>query len=131
MVVVRDDKEERVESVEVEVVGGFEPTYRWRDCGEEVPAGLDVRLPLDGVSSKQARIPQPFRMQKWFGFFWRIDVFPYSTVEDLEKDLAKQLKTDSVSLFYQSGGDRETTLHPHATAAQLDLFSNQDQLRYK
>lgn len=129
VVSVRDD-DERKESVEVEIVDGFEPTYRWRECGDEVPAGLDVRLPLDGKSPKQAKIPEPFRMQKWFGFFWRVDVFSHSTVTELESDLAEKLGIEDVELFYGASRDQHR-LHPDATAAQLNLFSNQDQLKYK
>ena len=64
---VRDAATDATDAVRVSVVapapGEFVPSREWRRVvGDSVPAGLDVRLPLDGAD-KEARIPKRWRLQ--------------------------------------------------------------------
>jgi len=41
----------------------FEPSYEWREVGASVPAGMEIRMPLDGSHLKTARIPPTWQLR--------------------------------------------------------------------
>ncbi|KAH8049855.1 hypothetical protein JL720_15529 [Aureococcus anophagefferens] len=60
---VRDADREESLSIAVAKTKEFVPGDDWREVGEKaVPAGLDIRLPLDGAA-KVARVPPTWRLQ--------------------------------------------------------------------
>ena len=110
----------------------FVPSYEWQRVHpwQSVPPGLEVVLPLDGVSEKRARIPASWRFQLYVpegasGFFVRTDLREGSTVAELRREIARQprsgvLPLDRVSLTL--GG---RVLRDDETAGSLDLFNRQ------
>ena len=132
---VRDaDLEDRVSVHRVdEAADVFSPSFEWRNVleSQSVPAGLDIRLPLDG-GQKRARIPDPFRLQVYVDQlgFWRADVAKDDTVAQLEASLnAWAHHSDDDNRKRRLSYDGETPLHPNATAEDVDLFGHQSALR--
>lgn len=127
-----------VTSTEFEVVlqEEFMPSYDWQEVQpwQSVPPGLEVQLPLDGVTHKRARIPPAWRLQLYVpggeesgGFFVRTDLRPDSTVLDLRQEIARksrvELPLERVKLTL---GAR--TLEDDETANSLNLFNRQREL---
>ena len=114
----------------------FVPDDEWRPVGEQsVPAGLDIRLPLDG-SEKLARVPPSWRLQLFVeppdagrGFFFRADVTRDTPIRALEADLeraslAKGVRRAPVLALR----DAQTPFHADATAGMVNLFAHQHRL---
>ena len=105
----------------------FAPTYDWREILEDqVPPGLEIRLPVGGDERRTGRIPDPFRLQFFVqraGIFWRTDVARTATVADLELELDRLLQPFQFPPRRLAYGT--TPLHPRATAQDIDLFRHQ------
>ncbi|CAM9523747.1 unnamed protein product, partial [Laminaria digitata] len=114
----------------------FVPSYDWQRVypWQSVPPGLEVVLPLDGVSEKRARIPPSWRLQLYVpegagggarsGFFVRTDLKEGSTVLELRREIAWQprfgLPLERVALTLDG-----RVLRDDETAGSLDLFNRQ------
>eukprot|EP00899_Mesostigma_viride_P024379 jgi/Mesvir1/5125/Mv15280-RA.2 len=57
----------------------FVPSYAWQAVpeGVNVPAGLEVRLPLDGSGTKEARIPDPWQLTFYPSRTWALSEVSY------------------------------------------------------
>jgi hypothetical protein len=110
----------------------FAPSYAWREVvGEaELPAGLEVELPLDG-KPKRARIPPSWQLAVWVdsdggGSFWRLpDVRRGTTGRELREAASAHLGRPIGSVSLRLGGKE---VGDEATAEQLELFSRRDEL---
>ncbi|CAM9523818.1 unnamed protein product, partial [Laminaria digitata] len=128
-----------IASTELAVVAqnDFSPSYEWQRVypWQSVPPGLEVVLPLDGVSETRARIPPSWRFQLYVpgggqgsqhpGFFVRTDLRERSTVLELRQEIARQprfglLPVDLVTLTLDGRVLRDVD-----TVAGLDLFNRQ------
>mmetsp|Transcript_4262 Transcript_4262/g.10115 ORF Transcript_4262/g.10115 Transcript_4262/m.10115 type:complete len:239 (+) Transcript_4262:52-768(+) len=111
----------------------FVPTYEWQSLSESqsVPAGLEIRLPLDGVSQKEARIPPTWRLQLWLGKelgFFRPEVKRKMQLRELRTAIAEHLKipSDCFTLLEHSGA---VLGNDEATVEELGLFGLQSEIR--
>jgi hypothetical protein len=72
--------------IEIQPMQEFKPTYIWQALKpwHSIPLGLETRLPLDGIHHKEARIPQPWRLQLFLPKpcknFLRLDLNAISTL---------------------------------------------------
>lgn len=119
-----------------EGVGGaaFVPSYEWQLAGDKVPPGLEIDMPLDGISSKRARIPPRWRLCVWVsdehGFF-RCDCDRSTTFGELRRKAAifAGVEADRVQLrFGQAGRSPPVAVDDAATAEETGLFSRLDEL---
>ena len=72
----------------------FQPAYSWAfvQDWQNVPSGLEIRLPIDGTGERVARIPDPWRLQLYLGDgegFFRGSVRRRWTGEDVLKAVAR------------------------------------------
>lgn len=121
------------------------PSYEWREVypWQSIPPGLEVQLPLDGVTQRRARIPPCWRLQLYVegvepevgrdgkktfkGFFLRTDLKAESTVLDLRREIARQSKVDLSVEHVKLILDRRV-LEDGDTVGALDLFNRQRDL---
>ena len=108
----------------------FAPTYEWQEVGDhcELPAGLDVELPLDG-SARRARIPSEWQLSVWISDehgFWRTNnVRRSTTVQMLRLKAARKMKVEPERVALRLGGH---LLDDAATAEELSLFGRANEL---
>ena len=109
----------------------FIPSYEWSTLAEgaNIPAGLDVDLPLDG-SARRARIPRRWQLRLWVnddaGFF-RHDVTRKTTVQELRKAVASKMKQppEAVSFVLASKPLNDDA----ATVEAIDLFNSRSDFK--
>ncbi len=102
-----------------------------------MPPGLQIELPLDGVSARRARIPPSWRLQLWvdsplLGGFWRADVTRGMRVAALNDAATEALRTP-VRLQFGGGARgapvRAEEIDAAATAEEAALWTRQAELR--
>jgi len=125
------ESENAMVTLEVQKRQEVVPTYSWQKlrAWHTIPNGVETRLPLDGSSSKEVRIPSPWRIQLLnpapCRHFFRMDLFPYTTFGEVANRIAENchISPDCVSLSI-SGGKREP-LHESFTVESSNLFNVQ------
>mmetsp|Transcript_17383 Transcript_17383/g.16722 ORF Transcript_17383/g.16722 Transcript_17383/m.16722 type:complete len:493 (-) Transcript_17383:36-1514(-) len=89
----------------------FVPTYTWQrlHAWHSIPIGIQTRLPLSSSGSKEARIPEPWRLQLSMPspckYFLRIDVTRITTLSQILHAAGKQCKI-SPSCFTLTADDK-------------------------
>ena len=131
---VRDADREESLSIAVAKTKEFVPGDEWREVGEKaVPAGLDIRLPLDGAA-KVARVPPTWRLQLYVEppdgrpGFWRANVTRDTPIRALEADLRKWLAGRGASALPSLALGDGRPFHAAATAGLVNLFAHQHDL---
>ena len=124
------------------------PTYEWQLVPEEVmavPPGLDLDLPLDGVSPRRYRIPPRWPLKVWIDDdlgFWRTDVRAQTSIGELRQAAAlfasrqwggstirEVCSPSQVALRFKGrGGAEEAPLEDALTAESVDLFNRRLEL---
>lgn len=122
--------------VEVRHMSEFKPTYDWQPLHswETIPRGLETRLPLSGSELKQAKIPEPWRLQtpmpKPCKHFLRLDVYRHTTIRTLKEEASKQCNhpADCFLIYADDAllSDEETVLSSGLFGRRLALeFASQ------
>lgn len=106
------------------------PSYEWQQVGMlELPAGLEVELPLDG-QPKRARIPPRWRLQVWvnerYGYL-RHDVQRDTTAGDLRRAAAVAAGVPPEVVRLRLGADPQP-LADFLTVEALRLFGREGEL---
>lgn len=109
----------------------FVPTYEWNTLAEgaNIPAGLDVDLPLDG-GMRRARIPRRWQLRLWVNDdvgFWRHDVTRKTTVKELRTALASKTKQPLEAVSFVLGS--QSLNDDAATVEAIDLFNRKSEFK--
>lgn len=119
--------------VEVRHMTEFSPTYDWQPLHswETIPRGLETRLPMSGSELKQAKIPEPWRLQVPMPspckHFLRMDVFKHTTIKSLKEEASKLCQQPAgCFLFYAD----DALLSDDETALSSGLFGRRIALEF-
>ena len=109
----------------------FRATYAWQTIGDgaELPAGLEVELPLDGQAGR-ARIPPTWQLSVWCDDergFWRCDLERDTTVGELRASAARHAGLASPDAVVLRLGDVSLD-DDAATVEKIDLFARNGEL---
>lgn len=114
-----------LENVEAE----FVPTYEWKqlESYHTVPANLEIRLPLGPGGRKEARIPNPFRLQLAMPapckYFLRVDLFKTDFLGKILEAAAAQCKFVTMNcLFLHEKSTPHIELSKSDTVVNSELF---------
>jgi len=107
------------------------PSYEWQTVAGalELPAGLEVQLPLDG-GVKRARIPPSWRLQVWMGEqhgYLRHDVQRQTTAGELRKAVADLARVPPEAVRLRLGDDPKP-LEDFLSVEALRLFGRDNDL---
>lgn len=78
-------------NVDIQPLKEYIPTYEWQPLKpwHTVPAGIETRLPVGSDARKEARIPDPFRLQLTLpqpcNFFMRVDLYRKNTIGQIKE----------------------------------------------
>ena len=105
----------------------FVPTYDWQQLKdfETVPANLEIRLPIGPGGKREARIPNPYRLQLALPapckYFVRIDLHKTDLLTKIIDAAAKQCKVraDCLYLYDKSFPDNELAQKDTVEASKL------------
>ncbi|KAJ1437415.1 hypothetical protein B484DRAFT_445213 [Ochromonadaceae sp. CCMP2298] len=120
-------------NVEVRLQEEFQPSYEWRPlrAWHTIPAGIETRLPLGGDAKKQARIPQPWRLQLPMPppceYFLRAEVMRHTTVAELRAQAGRQCHQPAACFWILLDG---APLSPYVTAEAAGLFGGTKRLTF-
>eukprot|EP01034_Spumella_vulgaris_P025286 gene25287-31724_t len=112
--------------VEVRPSEEFIPTYDWQTlhAWHTIPSGIVTRLPLSSSHLKEARIPDPFRLQLSLPspckYFLRMDAKRGTTVGEIKKKAASTCKFPPECFILYA--DNSPLDDPTATVENTQLF---------
>eukprot|EP00240_Pyramimonas_obovata_P013100 CAMPEP_0118954004 /NCGR_PEP_ID=MMETSP1169-20130426/57550_1 /TAXON_ID=36882 /ORGANISM="Pyramimonas obovata, Strain CCMP722" /LENGTH=244 /DNA_ID=CAMNT_0006901571 /DNA_START=229 /DNA_END=960 /DNA_ORIENTATION=+ len=118
-----------------QVMDKFWPSYDWQHIhtSQDIPAGMEVSMPLDGSGLKQARIPPLWRLQLYLGpvaGFLRMDVRRSTTVLQVKQAAAEHImkrytvKGVEVPAGTCVGIVKDEVVVPHtSTVEEVDWFT--------
>ena len=94
------DKDAEIEPVSEELsLHEFVPTFEWQPLPphQSIPSGIETRLPLGEGGTREARIPNPFRLQLALPdppckYFLRVDLLRSDFVQMIKEMASKQCK---------------------------------------
>lgn len=116
--------------IEVQPQTEIVPSYSWQPlhAWHTIPAGLETRLPLDALTVKDCRIPEPWRLQLAYPypckFFLRLDLTRSMLIEDILSAAAKNCKRLPFDCFalVDHAADRKPLEHSESVESS-NLFN--------
>lgn len=112
----------------------FIPSYDWRELKpwHTIPSGLETRLPVGSGARKEARIPQPWRLQTSMPrpckYFLRMDISRSTTVGQIRSAAAAKCQKPLDCFQILIGGDEIDD--DSITSEGINLFSQSVELNY-
>eukprot|EP00597_Dinobryon_sp_UTEXLB2267_P005564 CAMPEP_0170078678 /NCGR_PEP_ID=MMETSP0019_2-20121128/15237_1 /TAXON_ID=98059 /ORGANISM="Dinobryon sp., Strain UTEXLB2267" /LENGTH=331 /DNA_ID=CAMNT_0010291731 /DNA_START=1499 /DNA_END=2494 /DNA_ORIENTATION=+ len=120
----------------------FTPSYNWQPlhAWHTIPSGIETRLPVGGEGHKEARIPNPWKLQIAMPhpckYFLRMDLLRDSTMDDISKRASNQCVFQSECFMIQvlqsegieMNADNYITLPGDSTVEDTNFFSSEKRI---
>jgi len=126
------DSSKTTAHIEVGLPVEFVPSYEWQPlrAWHTIPSGIDTRLPLSSSSSKEARIPNPWRLQVSMPspckYFLRLDVKRDTTMQEVSDAASRHCGLPTQCFTIVADG---VAVEKATTAEEIDFFNKRQAIK--